>query len=247
MCRKPVLMNKDSLNKNVTFENIIRSKFAERYDEKVKTNRLAYSQDGEGDVKRTSLPTVVINDVYIWPRTKKTLTIQDKTLEPTLTLATVNDRYLVVAPNADFENDIACLVEIVKLESTEHVIKIEIKGLKRFKIKEFRHVNVSQLDNIIYLSNGEVVRDLDIESEDLKTDIIDKIKYCEKIHKEILEKAPSTISRKLENLYGPIPTLTGQLTSGDLENITLYYLNCVKADNKKQLYSKINIVERVDW
>jgi ATP-dependent Lon protease len=250
-------MNRDSLNKNVTFENIIRSKYGLRYDEKVKVNRLAYSQDdGDSETKRFNIPTVVINNTHIWPRMKKLLLIQDRDMLTTLTMATVNDRYLVIAPGPDFDTNIACLVEIVKFESNnEHVIKLEVKGLKRFKVKEFKqHSADPEGHNVVYTSNGEIIKDLEIESAELKDDIIDKIKYCERIHREVLEKAPMTISRKLDHLYGPIPGAASiQSTSADLENISLYYLNCVKPKDteggriKLSLYGKTNIIERLEW
>jgi ATP-dependent Lon protease len=247
-------MNKDSLNKNITFENIIKSKYEQRYDERVRVNKLSYSQEEQTDTRRNNIPTAIINDVYIWPNMRKTLRIQDMDLKETLNLAASNDRYLVIAPNNDFEHEVASLVEITLLEIRENInyIVLEVKGLKRFKVKEFRRIESEETDFIMFVSNGEIIKDLEIESNDLKSMVYQKLRYCDRVHREILDKAPSTISRKLEKLYGPIPQIpTGEMGSANLEIISLYYLNCVRSHNenisKKPLYAKTNILERLNW
>jgi ATP-dependent Lon protease len=252
MCRKPVLMNRDSLNKNITFENIIRAKYPRQYDEKCKANKLAYSQDDANiELKRNNIPTVIINDTYIWPRMKRKLYIQDMEMRTTLTLASVNDRYLVIAPNTDFESDIATLVEITNLVVHEHQIVLEVTGLKRFKIKQFQRADTDD-QSYLYISNGEIINDIVIESDDLRNEVVEKLKSFERIHKELLEKAPSSLSRKLTSLYGNIQSVGSDVSTGSLQNISLYYLNLVqplshKEDDKKALYSKTNLIERVNW
>jgi hypothetical protein len=102
----------------------------------------------------------------------------------------------------------------------------------------------------LYLANGEIIKDMEIESQDIQNELLRKIQRIEEIHFDILKFAPSSISRQLEMKFGKQTLISSRptvLTISYLEPFSLYYLNLIRKEDKKRFYLTKNIIERVDW
>jgi hypothetical protein len=235
------------MNKNVTLELIIKSKYGQYYDEKLKHNRLLYDEDNSIS-SRSNIPTLTIEGMYIWPKTKKIIKLEDVRYHSTVNMASIHDRVLVIVPKVNMTpDDVSNLCEITNIKRSETFVEIEVLGLKRFRVIET--TDISETGIPLYVSSGEIVRDLAIDSEELIQSVLEKLKFIDKIHNEIFLSCSLSIGRRIESLYGKkpnIPAVDNNLAT-NLESITFYYLNVIKDDNKKNFYSKTNIIERVDW
>ena len=144
MCRKPILQSKENLAKNILLENIIKSKYSRKYEERLKILKLSYESeedaglDSQNNNSRNNIPVVFIKDTYIWPRLKKKIKISNLEEEPTISISAVNDRLLVIlpekvndqvnenlengqnSPNNNQVNSIANLVEILSYNKNEN-------------------------------------------------------------------------------------------------------------------------------
>jgi hypothetical protein len=247
ICRKPILQNKDTLNKNVTLELIIKSKYGQFYDDKLKHNRLLYDEDNSISA-RSNIPTMTVEGMYVWPKTKKIIKIEDVRYHSTINIASIHDRLIVIVPKTNMtSDDVSNLCEITNIKRSETIVEIEVLGLKRFRIIETN--NISETGTPLYVSSGEIIRDLAIDSEELVDSVIEKLKFIDETHNEIFLRSSFSIGKRLETLYGKkpnVPAIDNNLAS-NLESVTLYYLNVIKDDNKKNFYSKTNIIERVEW
>lgn len=258
MCRNPIFQSRESLSKNILLENLLKSKYGSRYEERLKVANLSYdSENNEGSsTKRNNIPSIVLENTYVWPKMKRRLRVTNSYYENTITISSINNRLLVIVPSTEYNGTLCTLVEISTFnKATEH-IDIEVTGLKRFRINDFRNivedVNVIFVTKIeaqpIYVASGDIINDIELNSPDLINEIFEKLRRIENINNEILMTCPHTIVRKLESLYGKQPTLSQNLrTVAKLEHISFYYLNLVKNQEKRAFYNTSNIYERVDW
>jgi hypothetical protein len=152
MCRKPILQSTESLVKNVVLENIIKSKYRERYEERLKLSKL-YLQEDDNDRssdKRNNIPAVYLEDAFIWPGVTRVLTVSNLLFEGTIALSSMNDRLMVIVPNKNFKDNLSCLVEIQGINKTQQGIRLELKGMKRFLVSEFKNANENENVNIYF-------------------------------------------------------------------------------------------------
>lgn len=241
------MQNKDTMNKNVTLELIIRSKYGQFYDDKLKHNRLLYDEDNSIS-SRSNIPTMTIEGLYVWPRTKMIVKLEDVKYHSTVNMASIHDRLIIIVPSSNMApDDVSNLCEITNIRRNGNIVEIEVLGLKRFRVIQTN--NISENDTPLYVSSGEIVRDLAIDSDELIDKVMEKLKFIDDVHNEIFMKASFATAKRLETLYGKKPNLPERDNNlaSNLECITFYFLNVIKSDNKKNLYSKMNIIERVDW
>lgn len=92
--------------------------------------------------------------------------------------------------------------------------------------------------------------DTAVESESLLNEIFAKLKFIEQTNSEILSNCPRATLLKLEDMYGKAPyvnSLVSNHSVQSLENISFYYLNLVKNNNKEKYYKTSNVYDRVEW
>jgi hypothetical protein len=143
MCRKVILQSKDSLAKNVLLENLIKSKHLENYENKLRIAKLSYDdENSEDDKKRNNLPSIILEECYVWPKLRRKISVTNFLYDTTISMSSVNDRLLVIIPKRNYNetNTVSSLVEILSLAKNENAIEMEINGLKRFKVENFRNV-----------------------------------------------------------------------------------------------------------
>lgn len=260
MCRKPILQSKDSLAKNVLFENLIKSKHHIKYQERLKVAKLLH--DGElnsgEERKRFNIPAIILDDCYVWPGIKRKLIVTDMTYQHTITMSSINDRMLVIVPSLNNYFGVAgSLIEIQSVNVTENQIILDIAGLKRIKIENLKDANeeennnISNLQQSLYVCSGEIIKDIEIDSQDIIAEVINKLREVEEIHSNILKSAPYSIVRQIDQIYGKTPNILNNINSNfnisQLESISFYYLNVIKNVDKKKFYITTNIYERVNW
>jgi len=259
MCRKTILQSKDSLNKNVLLENLVKSKHLKYYEEKLKINKMSYDEEtinGE-DNSRNNIPTIMLEDCYIWPKIKRKMSITNLMFEITLTVSSVNDRLLIIIPsNVNLNgslndmNTIACLVEINSIHKRENSIDIEVTGLKRFRVKEIKNANENVNNNPLFVCNGEIIKDLEIDSTEILEEIYLKLRNISQMHDEILKFSPYSLVKQIEKVYGKMPPFHNNnisMSTTILEPVSYFYLNLIKNENKKKFYLTNNLYERTEW
>ncbi len=231
--------------KTVILENIIKSKYGSIYEEKLKINKLMYDED-DLSTQRNNIPSITLENVYIWPKVKKKVKVYDIQYNSTIDNASINDRLIIITPKFQLtDEDLSSLCEIVNINRGSDFIEIELLGIKRFKVN--RITNFSETNNPLYLASGDIIKDLNIDSENLKIEISNKIRYIDSIHTQIIQYAPYSVSKTLENLYGKKPILNDDILSQNLEFISFYYLNVIISNEKKKFYIGNNLIERIDW
>lgn len=259
MCRKLILQSKDTLNKNVVLENLIKSKYKDQYESKLKIVKLSLQteESGENDSIRNNIPCFIQEGDYIWPKSRKRIVVTNMEYDLTINISSINDRIILVVPNQinvdNCNTTVSSLCEIVNYSKRDNEIILELVGLKRFKVSELRAAGnednngIIQNDSSIFLANGQIVKDLEISSQDILSEIYSKLKKIEEMNNNILIYAPSYIPRQLETLYGKAPSIQSILSVSNLEPITFYYLNLLKSEAKQTYYLSSNIKERVDF
>ena len=245
VCRKPILQGKETMVKSITLENIIKSKYGSVYEEKLKLNKLMYDEDNSSS-QRNNIPSITLENVYIWPKIKKKIRVDDTQYSSTINSASINDRLIIIIPKFNLtEEDISCLCEILNINRATNYIEMELLGIKRFKVN--RISNISESRTPLYLASGELIKDIIIDSENLKIEILNKLRIIESIHTEMLQHASYSVSKTLETLYGKKPILPDDNSIQNLEFISFYYLNVIKSNEKKKFYLSNNVIERIDW
>jgi hypothetical protein len=254
ICRKPILQNKETLAKNVIFENLIKSTHKDRYEERLKSVQILNEEVTYSNF-RNNIPIVYLKDIFVCPKLKRTLNTPDLFFENTLTVSSINDRILVITQE-DFVNNnsnpiqenVACVVEIQSINKRGETMHMEVLGLKRILIKEYKHALIENYSSQIYLCSGDIISDMEIESQDLIQEVSNKLYRIKSINEELLLNASYSVVQKLENLNGKIPSFpTGNLKIANLEPLSFYFLNLVKSEDKSKFYKTTNIVQRVDW
>lgn len=253
MCRKPILQSNDNMAKNVILENIIKFKYNKKYNERMKAVKLYYDEEvSSSDHIRNNLPIIFIKDCYVWPMMKKKLTINDMQLEPTITISSIHDRLLLIVPNEinqinSNSNNICSLVEINSIDKSDLRIIIEVMGIKRFRYHSFSEAHSDNLSHPFYIATGEILKDINIDSQDLLNLIKNKLNQVVEINNQILSNSPYSIVSTLEKNYGKAPQVGNILSTTNLEPVSLYYLNIINNNDKKNYYCTNNLIQRVDW
>lgn len=250
ICRKPILQNIESLAKNVILENLIKTTHKLKYEERMKSVKIFNEQVGATNF-RNNIPIIFLKDSYVWPKLKKSINVSDFRFESTISISSVNDRFLVITQN-DFLNEdvtekIACVVEIISINKRQTEINIEVIGLKRILLKEIKIGSIDQNNTTVYLCSGEIFSDLELESPGLVDEVKEKLIKITKLNEEFLLNAPYSVVQKLEKLYGKAPSVSGVLKFENLESMSFFYLNLIKSDEKSKFYNSKNIIERVNW
>jgi hypothetical protein len=254
ICRRPILQNKETMAKNVIFENLIKSTNKDRYEERLKSVQILNEEVGSSNF-RNNIPIVYLKDIFVWPKLKRSFKTPNIFFEKTLTVASINDRILVITQQ-DFLNttsnpvqeNVACVVEILSINKRQDGIEMEVMGLKRILLKEYKNALIDDNSSQIYLCSGDIISDLEIDSQDLIQEISNKLCRIKSINDELLLNASYSVVQKLENLYGKIPSFpNGHLKVSNIEPISFYFLNLVKSEEKSRFYKTTNIVERVNW
>ena len=247
MCRKPILQSAENTSKNISFENVIRSKFPEKYKERLDQLKLTNTET----LDRNNLPSIVQQGCYVWPKTKKTIILQNLLSEYTIDISSVNDRILVIIPGDPRSYPtLACIVEILSKRKQGNRIELEVKGVKRFLVTNFTShtqsgIHLGMDSAVLYLASGSILQDIEVQSDDLLVEIFEKLKHIQQIHEEVLSNRPSSFTSVLENQFGKFPIVTKEMSS--LENASIFYLNILRGENKDALYKSKNLIERVDW
>jgi hypothetical protein len=270
MCRKPILQSRESLSKNILLENLIKSKYLKYYDEKLKVNKILYdeSSNSEDDNKRQNIPAIILEDCFVWPQVKRKLIITNMYFDTTISISSINDRLLVIIPSSSIvnnpngnENIVSSLVELSSINKFESRIEIEVTGRKRFKVSKFENAsensnNVNNISNMnsetapLFICSGEIIKDLEISTEESQHALITKLKDISEMHSEILKFCPYSILQKIERQYGRTPNivLTNNTSkSPQLESFSFYFLNLIKNEEKRKFYLSSNVIERVNW
>jgi len=128
---------------------------------------------------------------------------------------------------------------------------LEVIGLKRFKINT---LNTTQLSDQtpLYLSTGEIMNDMEITSEEILSDLKNKLSVIGDIHHEMLHNSTTSVQNQLESFYGKAPTRNTimsdmNLNSNQIEFYSFYFLNLIKNDEKRKFYVTSNPIHRVNW
>jgi hypothetical protein len=145
------------------------------------------------------------------------------------------------------------LVEIISINKQENFINLEVVGLKRFKINEFREALVDN-ETTIFIASGEIMKDLEIDSSNILKNILNKLYEIDHKHLQILSSNNSfSVMDHIERIYGKKPnfptgtTQNSSISVSQLEPLSFYYLNIIKNEEKKRFYISNNLIERVDW
>ena len=257
ICRKTILQSPDSLSKNISFENLIKSKYSEKYEERLKTVRLSYQDESNAEANiRRNIPTIYLENSFVWPRIKRRLIINNMTMYSTIHASSINDRLLIISQdnqNYSEQNqvNISSLVEILSLKRTENHIDLEVIGLKRFRTNNSFITQVND-DNHLYLSHGEIIKDLEITSDEIISEIRYKLCRIADLHGEILLSSNYSVQQQLERAYGKPPTRQNilsenNLNSSQLEFYSFFFLNLIKSSEKTRFYVSNNLIERINW
>jgi hypothetical protein len=263
ICRKPILQSPESLAKNISFENLIKTKHPKKYEEKLNIVKISYQEEGNTEHNlRRNIPSIYLENTYVWPRTKRKLIIKNMLFNSTIVTSSIHDRFLIIAPydpnDSTSPNNlnqdsikISSLVEILSINKHNNQIDLEVIGLKRFKIN---NLNTTQLSDQtpLYLSIGEIVNDMHITSEEILSDIKNKLSVIADIHHEILQNSTISVQNQLESFYGKAPTRNTimsdmNMNSNQLEFYSFYFLNLIKNDEKRKFYITNNAIHRVNW
>jgi hypothetical protein len=100
-----------------------------------------------------------------------------------------------------------------------------------------------------------LIKDRQIHDENKKNEIINYLKDIDYIHGEVLQNTSYSILLNLNSRYGNVPKLNlNTLTSNTIEsntkifeNISFYYLNVIKSNEKNQIYESTDILLRLKW
>lgn len=250
-CRNPIFQTKDTISKSIILESIIKAKYPHKYNEKL-ASHLLINKDQPSN--QFHIPCILLENIYIWPMITKTIKIDQIAFYNTLNIASLNDRRVVIVPSINqIQSGMICsLCEIVQLKTVDSVLSATLKGVKRFKLNSLNANNQQNYSNFVYVITGETINDDIIQEEETKAEIYNKLKEIYKMNEEVLSVSPITFVNALNGQYGNppvIPLIASHLTQIKIEEISMYFLNIIKADLniKIALYSSSNIIERINW
>jgi hypothetical protein len=136
------------MSKNVLLENIIKNKYKQKYEERLKIVNLSSDTENiHNDTQRNNIPAIIMNNIYVWPKIKRKLIITDLYYEETINISSINDRLLIIIPKSEYTNSLCSLVEISAVNKHSDRIDLEVIGLKRFRLDEFN--NIIEDENVI--------------------------------------------------------------------------------------------------
>jgi hypothetical protein len=129
------------MSKNVLLENLIKNKYKQKYEERLKiVNLSSDSENIHNDTERNNIPAIIMDNVYVWPKIKRKLNISDLYYEETINISSINDRLLIIIPKTDYTDTLCSLVEINSVNKRSDRIDLEVIGLKRFRVNKFRNI-----------------------------------------------------------------------------------------------------------
>ena len=259
LCRKPIFQSVDNLSKNIILENIIKKKYPSKYEKKQKDLSLALEKiNKESRGKHKDVPTIFIEQLYVWPNLvreikfkKNTNRLDELSNIQTIQLSSINNSILVVIPKnytRDVTNLICNVCEIIEFkvvyENEIEMVVCKLKGLKRIKISDFKVLNS------MFFSSGEIIIDNNIENDDIKLEIINKLKDIKNYNNCLLKDLSTSTFTYLKKEFGDEPVIPNELRDysiNKIESISFYYLNIIRSNIKHNLYEKTNPLERVNF
>ena len=258
ICRKPIYQLIDNISKNFLLESLIKEKYPERYNQRLKALQPQLGKFNEDTVTmNNSIPSLILPNSIIPPQTSKTVfvqALQNQIQVDTIQISSINDKIITVIPTNEViiaQNIMCSMCEIVDIKRTnDNRLVLTLKGIKRVTLLDFYNHLDEDSQKTIALSNSKTIVDVTIDSEQIKEEILNTLHDIENLHKCFLQKAPYRITNKVNETFGKPPTIPSNINGFNkkgIEGASFYYLAILKNEEKINYYHKTNVVERVKW